>query len=261
MKNLFSLEGKTILLTGGNGHLGIAMLEILCEYGAKVIIASRNKDKNDLLCKSFKTRFGYDVESIFIDLDDINSVNFAVEKVIQVYKRIDVLINNAGYSFGTDLISMTEADWLKGLDGTINGCYRLTKAVLVHMISNGGGKIVNVSSMYGIVAPDVSIYEGNGFYNPANYGVGKAGIIHFTKYVAAVYGKHGINSNCISPGPFPSNKVQLNNEFIDKLITKVPLNRIGNPNDLKGVVLLLASDASGFINGVNIAVDGGWTSW
>jgi gluconate 5-dehydrogenase len=159
------------------------------------------------------------------------------------------------------VLNMTEIYWIKGIDGTINGCYRLTKSVLAHMIRNGGGKIVNVASMYGIVAPDVSIYESNEYYNPANYGVGKAGIIHFTKYVAAVYGKYGINSNSISPGPFPNNKAQLNKDFIDKLIAKVPLNRIGNPNDLKGIILLLASDASGFINGENITVDGGWTSW
>jgi len=156
---------------------------------------------------------------------------------------------------------MTEKQWAKGIDGSINSVFRLSQIVLDHMVERGYGKIVNVSSMYGIVAPDVSIYEGNEFYNPVNYGVGKAGIIQFTKYIAAVYGRHGITCNAISPGPFPSLSVQTNTEFIERLRKKVPLGRIGNPNELKGVIALLASDASSYINGANICIDGGWTVW
>ena len=196
-----------------------------------------------------------------MDISDYATVNQAVENILKKYKKIDVLINNSCYGAGAELLNMSEEEWIKGLDGSINGVFRLTKAVLDSMIKNKYGRIINIASMYGLVAPDVSIYEGNDFYNPANYGAGKAGIIQFTRYVAAAYGKYGITCNAISPGPFPDPKVQGNKKFINNLEKRVPLGRIGKPEDLKGVIALLASDASAFINGANISVDGGWTAW
>ena len=129
------------------------------------------------------------------------------------------------------------------------------------MVKRKYGRIINIASMYGLVAPDVSIYDNNDFYNPANYGVGKAGIIQFTKYIAAVYGKYGVTCNSVSPGPFPNPSVQEHSEFIESLAKKVPLGRIGKPEEIKGVIALLASDASSYINGANITIDGGWTIW
>jgi NAD(P)-dependent dehydrogenase (short-subunit alcohol dehydrogenase family) len=124
------------------------------------------------------------------------------------------------------------------------------------------GSIVNIASMYGVVAPDPELYQGDvSLNNPANYGAGKAAIIQFTKYTAAYYAKYGIRANSISPGSFPNPKVQQNASFIKRLSAKSMLGRVGQPQELQGVVILLASDASSYITGQNICVDGGWTAW
>lgn len=260
-KSIFSLTGRVVLITGGSGHLGTTMSEVLSEFGATLILASRNNKQNLELKQRLEESYENKVEFVYLDISDSTAVLRVVEQILEKYKKIDVLINNSYYGAGAELLVMSEEEWIKGIDGSINGVFRLTKAVLDSMIENKYGKIINIASMYGVVAPDVSIYDGNSYYNPANYGVGKAGIIQFTKYIAAVYGKYGITCNAISPGPFPNPKVQENIEFINALEKKVPLGRIGKPEDLKGVIALLSSDASAYINGANICVDGGWTIW
>ncbi len=261
MNNIFSMKGKVVLITGGSGHLGKKMSEILCEYGATLIIGSRNYKKNLLLRDELADKYNAVVKIINLDISDRENIDKNIEDLICEFGKIDVLINNSYYGAGQELLDMEDLEWNKGIDGSINSCYRITQTVLKHMKMLKNGKIINIASMYGMVAPDVSIYDDNDFYNPANYGVGKAGIIQFTKYIAAVYGKFGITCNAVSPGPFPSEVVQKNNKFIKQLENKVPLNRIGKPEDLMGVILLLASEASNYINGANIKVDGGWTIW
>lgn len=261
MNNIFSMKNKIVLITGGNGHLGKAMSEILCEYGATLVLASRNHEKNLELQNELIKRYECKVKIIELDISNRESITENINSLIDEFGKIDVLINNSYYGAGSELLQMKDSDWDKGIDGSINSCYRMTQSVLKYMKEKKYGKIINIASMYGIVAPDVSIYEDNNFYNPANYGVGKAGIIQFTKYIAAVYGKIGITCNSISPGPFPNINVQEDTKFIESLSKRVPLNRIGSPDDLKGITLLLASDASNYINGANIPVDGGWTIW
>ena len=156
---------------------------------------------------------------------------------------------------------MTVEDWQYGIEGTINGVFRCTKAVLPIMKKNNSGSIINISSMYGIVSPDPSIYENNNFNNPPSYGAGKAAIIQFTRYSACYLSKNGIRVNAISPGPFPNQDVQKNHDFISKLEKKTPIGRIGHPNEIKGAIVFLASNASSYVTGENIHVDGGWTSW
>lgn len=258
---IFNLKNSIIFLTGPNGHLGTAMAEILAENQATLILASRNYEKNVALAQRLTQAYGNINFPCICDVENETSVIDAVDSVISQFGKIDVLINNAAYSKGTLLHQMSQEEWQKGIDGSVTTVFRCIKAIIPNMILNKLGKIINVSSMYGIVAPDVSIYKNNSFYNPVNYGVGKAGVIQLTKYVASVYGQSGITCNCISPGPFPNQVVQKDKEFIDILSKKNPLGRIGTPEDIKGVVLLLASQASNFINGANIVVDGGWTIW
>ncbi|EAY31998.1 bacilysin biosynthesis oxidoreductase BacC [Microscilla marina ATCC 23134] len=125
----------------------------------------------------------------------------------------------------------------------------------------GQGKIINVSSMYGMVAPDFSVYQNNDFLNPPHYGAAKAGVLQITRYFAAYLGKDNILVNAITPGAFPSPAVQENQEFINSLSSKSPLGRIGKPEELQGAFVFLASNASSFMTGQNIVVDGGWTAW
>lgn len=265
MRNLFDLQDKIILITGGNGHLGRAMCHALAEYGATLILASRNNEKNKELCSEL-TKF-YDNHNIALELDleDKESVIPKIEKLIEKYGRIDVLINNSYYGLSGKFHEMDYNSWDRGIEGSVGTVFLCTKAVIKEMLKNKKGKIINIASMYGINAPNVDeLYEGDlceKYYNPINYGVGKAGIIQFTKYIAAVYGKGGITCNCISPGTFPSLEVQKNKMFIQRLAKKVPLGRIGRPEELKGSIVFLCSDSSNYINGHNLVVDGGWTIW
>lgn len=262
LQELFDLHNKTVVITGGAGYLGSAMSEVLVAYGAKLYIMGRDHKKN----KEFadKLREEYDLgkcESVTFDIDNKDSIEAAINKIIKKEECIDVLINNAAYSCSRPLHEYTDDEWERGINGTINGVYRVTKCVLPYMMGAKKGNIINIASMYGMVAPDMSIYGNSGQNNPANYGAGKAAIIQLTKYIASVYARYGIRANAISPGPFPNENVQKNKDFINNLCSKNPMNRIGVPRDLQGIILYLASDASSYTNGQNIAVDGGWTAW
>ena len=258
---MLNMKEKIVLITGGSGWLGTAMCEALAEFGATLIIGSRNYEKNLRLSEELRKKFKNSNYPQKLDVSNSENIKENMSEIIDKFGKIDVLINNAMYLAGKKFTLMTDEEWYKGLDGCINTVYRCTREVLPYMLNKKSGKIINISSMYGIVSPDVSIYDNNDFYNPANYGTGKAAIIQFTRYIAAVYGKSGINSNSISPGPFPNERVKKDKEFVKKLENKVPLKRIGHPDDLKGIILLLASDASNYINGANFVVDGGWTIW
>jgi gluconate 5-dehydrogenase len=259
LKRMLDLNEKVILIIGGAGHLGSGMSEALSEFGATLIIADIDQEKNKSLSQDLTKRYENEIVPVKLDTSSLSNINEIVSGIVDKYKKIDVLINSAYFGSGRDLISMKESDWNLGIDGSINSVYRSTKIVLPYMIERKYGKIINIASMYGIVAPDVSIYDNNDYYNPANYGAGKAAVIQFTKYIASVYGEYNINCNSISPGPFPNKEVQKNKEFVKSLKSRVPLGRIGEPNELKGILVLLSSDASSFINGANIIVDGGWT--
>ena len=261
--SLFSLAGKTVVITGGAGHLGSAMSEALAAAGANLFVMGYSEEKNAKKAAELKKRYNLRIcESITFDLSDTSSAKKAVAAIIEKTGRLDVLINNATYtSPATVLEEYTDEGWCKAIEGTINGVARMIRLVLPQMLAQGNGNIINIGSMYGMVAPNMEIYGTSGQNNPANYGAGKAAIIQLTKYVACVYGGRGIRANSVSPGPFPAPAVQENQEFIAQLSRKNPLGRIGRPEDLRGIIVYLASDASAYTNGQNIAVDGGWTAW
>ncbi|WJX02533.1 SDR family NAD(P)-dependent oxidoreductase [Priestia aryabhattai] len=261
INKLFNLKGKVIVVTGGAGYLGKAISEAMIEAGATVYIVSSNEEKckklaSDLSAGNFKLCRG-----MRLDICDNSSIKNCFSKIVEETGKIDVLINNASFSVPSNIESMSEENWLKGLDGTINGVFRCTKAVLPLMINQNGGVIINISSMYGSVSPNPDIYSDGVPNNPANYGAGKGAINQFTRYIACHYGKYGIRVNAVSPGPFPNEEVQKNKKFIEQLKNKNPLKKIGKPEDLKGVVIFLASSASSYVTGENISVDGGWTAW
>ena len=239
------------------------MSDALASYGADLFILGQNTQKNKDKAEELKLKYACPVcESYPFDMADMEMIEDTFQSIREKTGKIDVLINNA-YYMGTSqkLEDYTTDDWNKGIDGTLNSVFRVTQAVLPYMLQQKSGNIINIASMYGIVSSDMSIYGDSGENNPANYGVGKAAVVHFTKYVACVYGEKGIRSNAVSPGPFPNKETQQMEGFIHNLEKKVPMKRIGNPEDLKGIIVFLASDSSNYINGQNIAVDGGWTAW
>lgn len=259
---MFDLKGRVAIVTGGAGYLGTAISEVLAQYGASLVIASRNIEKCKEVSLALADKYGIWARGMELDTSSEASVTRCMMAVQSERGSIDILVNNASSgkpSIGIETVS--ESDWLKGIDGTINGVFRCTKAVVPHMRKNKRGVIINISSMYGIVSPDYRIYGDSGYNNPPDYGAGKAAIIQFTKYSACHLASDGIRVNAISPGPFPSAEVQNNKAFIMNLENRLPLKRIGKPDDLKGAVVFLASDASSYVTGQNIIVDGGWTVW
>ena len=259
---LFDLAGKTIVITGGAGHLGMAMSEALASFHANVWIASRDIKKCECFADRLNQKYGGSCKGIGVDISSKESIHLCVKGVIEAEGKIDVLVNNAAYSVAGYFEDLTEELWSKAIDGTLNSVFRMCSAVIPKMIQQGGGNIINIASMYGLVSPDPRIYRGEvKFNNPACYGAGKAAILQLTRYLAGYYGQYGIRCNSISPGPFPSRLVQETNWFIDNLAERTMLKRIGQPDDLAGTLILLASDASAYITGANICVDGGWTAW
>lgn len=254
--NLFSLENKHILITGGYGYLGKSICQGLVAQKATVWVLGRSQ-------KKFDEAFAKE-EHIFFKETDVastESIRQSFEYIATQTNTIDVLINNAFYSKGQNPETMADDDWSTGVDGALNSVYRCIREIIPYFKQQGQGKIINVSSMYGMVAPDFKVYENNDFLNPPHYGAAKAGVLQLTRYFAAYLGKHNVLVNAVTPGAFPSAQVQQNQEFIDALAAKTPLGRIGKPEELQGAFAFLASDASSFMTGQNIVVDGGWTAW
>jgi gluconate 5-dehydrogenase len=249
------VDNKVIIVTGGYGYLGKGIVENLVSHGAVVIVAARDPYKFDEIFNKVEN-----IHFINFDIGDTDSIKVGFQKVINSFGKIDVIINNAFFLEGNSPESMSDIEWENGIDGTLSSVFRTIREIIPYFKIQNQGKIINVSSQYGIVAPDFSIYENNlEFLNPPHYGAAKAGILQLTRYYASYLGGNNIQVNSVTPGAFPSLKVQENVNFINSLKNKTCLNRIGHPKDLGGIFTFLSSNASDFITGQNFVVDGGWT--
>lgn len=254
----FSLKNKVAIVTGGYGYLGKAFVHSLHEAGAKVIVAGRDKHK-------FEAAFP-DASGIYfqyLDISSTESIRHCFADVNCIYGSIDILVNNAIYLSGQFPEEVTDEDLTYSFDGIIGSVYKCIRGVIPYMREQKSGSIVNIASMYGVVVPDFKVYDDNckSNFNPPQYGASKAGVIQLTKFFGEYLIGDNIRVNAISPGPFPSSSVQSNQEFVSRLAQKNPSRRIGDPEDLKGALLFLVSDASKYVVGQNIQVDGGWTIW
>jgi NAD(P)-dependent dehydrogenase (short-subunit alcohol dehydrogenase family) len=256
----FSLKNKVVIVTGGYGHLGKSITESLLHHEASVYVMGRDETK---FSETFQDAIANKSLLYFVsgDVSETESIVNAFQTVFDKEGKIDVLINNAFYSKGQSPENMTDEEWNYCIDGTLSSVFKSIKAIIPFYKKAQQGKIINVSSMYGVVAPQFEIYDDSPeFLNPPHYGAAKAGVIQLTKYYASYLGQFGVNVNTVTPGPFPSEAVQQTAGFVKALESKTSLNRIGKPEDLAGSFVFLASDASNFITGQNIIVDGGWTS-
>ena len=260
LQELFSLQGKTVFITGGAGHLGTAMCEALAELGANIVIGSRDKEKTSSIAKALSEKFSVQVSGVQLDITNPESIDEALLKIEEKHGGLDVLINNAWSGKKNTFESISMDDWKYDIDVCLNGVFYTVKKASPYL-KKTKGVIVNIASMYGHVAPDYKMYVGTDHANPPSYGAAKAGVIQLTKYLGSFLAPEGIRVNAISPGPFPFGDILKNEEFIGTLESKTMLNRIGNPDDLKGIIALLCSDASSYMTGQNICVDGGWAAW
>ena len=263
VKELFSLDGKIAIVTGGRGLYGASITEGLCEAGATVVIASRDAEKCEELAQELRTK-GYDACGMALDLGSDESINKLVAAVIEKYGRIDVLVNNAVDRRNmTSLKNATREKLQDSVSINLNGQLMLSQAVLAHMTKKQSGSIINIGSMRGLDSPHFPFYPEAMQEQPVNYTTEKWAMVGMTKYMAGYYGKFNIRVNCIAPGGFnpglsddPEKK-----KFVDTYIDNCPLRRWANEDDIKGPVVFLASEAANYVTGATLVMDGGWTIW
>ncbi len=260
LEELFSLKGRVALISGGAGYLGTAMCETLAELGAHVVIGSRDETKCQQLATRLQADFGVRSAGIKMDIMDLASIEQALGFTREHFGGLNILINNAWSGKKNTFESIKFEEWKYDIDMCLNSVFATSKLAFP-LLKESKGIILNTSSMYGHVAPDYRLYDGERFANPPSYGAAKAGVIQLTKYLASFLSPHQIRVNAISPGPFPFPETRVHTEFVDRLKAKTMLGRLGDPDDLKGTVALLCSDASKYMTGQNICVDGGWAAW
>lgn len=260
---LFSLQGKTALITGATGYLGRAMSFALAEAGAHVLVNSRSHHRCTELVEEI-TSAGYSASCAVFDITSEEAVGTFFTS--HQDSQLNIIINNAYLGSSGNIEGAGANSYQQSYEVSVVASHNILRYGLPSLRKAvkqaGEASVINISSMYAMVSPDQNIYESAESVNPPFYGAAKAALQQWTRYAACEFGKEGIRVNAISPGAFPSDDVQnINPTFIRRLENKVPLGRIGMANELKGPVLFLASPASSYINGANIVVDGGWTCW
>lgn len=253
----FSLKDRVAIVTGGAGAgYGAQITTALAEAGAHVVVTSRVAQKAERVAEELRGR-GLSVSGEPLEVSNEWSVSELVSCVLGNHKRIDILVNNAAECCTDPLETVRVEDWNRVLAANITGTMLLSRAVAPAMRERGAGVVINVSSIYGLVSPDPRIYGRSGLNSPLVYGATKAAILQMTRYLA-VHWAPVIRVNAITPGGLFADQ---DPEFARAYEERTPLRRMAGPDDLKGVVLLLASEASAFVTGQNFVVDGGWTAW
>lgn len=257
---LLDLTGKVAIVTGAAGWLGSAMSRALAEAGATLVVTSREEAKAQEFAATLP---GSGHIGLALSQEDTDQIPAFVAEVVEKLGRVDVLVNNAYGTTAPTIDSATAEDFDRAYHAGVTAYFFLARAVADHLRSrNAPGSIINIASMYGVVASYPDAYTGLPINSPPNYHGLKGGLIHLTRHLAVYWAKDRVRVNAISPGAFPSPRVRGSQpEFIERLNGKVPLGRMGEPEELKGLVVLLASDAGNYITGQNILVDGGWTAW
>ncbi len=256
--NIFSLESKDIWVFGGAGYLGQTTVKLLLESGARVLCADLGNRADQLAASLNHERF----TPATLDVRNEREMNEFVDNSINKRGVPQGLVILTYGSTSKHFEDLTGQDFDEVNHAGLTATFLLVRKIGTVMEKAGRGNIVLFSSMYGSVSPDPRVYELPMNVNPIEYGVGKAGIVQMTKYLAVHWAKRGVRCNCISPGPFPNPAVQKKEPaFIGRLAQKVPMGRVGKPEEVAGTVTFLLTDAAGYITGQNIFVDGGWTIW
>lgn len=257
---LFSLKGKKIVITGGCGYLGCEIVKGLLDFGAEIAIVDYKINRELFSIHPCISQISF----YECNLNNTSSIKNTLKKAAGTEEVIDVLITlaaNLGAGILNDVETMDDAYWEKGIDGTVGYTFRTIRESIPYMKKSTSGSIINIGSLYAVGAPDPRTYLDTPFSSTPNYGAGKAATVELTKFCAAYLAKYTIRVNSVSPGSFPHPDVQKNELFKNRLSDKTMLGRIGYPKDLVGVMVFLASEASAYITGTNIMVDGGQTAW
>lgn len=265
---LFSLEGRVAIVTGALGLLGKNHVRALIGAGASVVVT----DVDDARCKGFAVELGPKALGVGANITKRESVEALLRATLDRFGHVDVLVNNAAINdmfesptAGAELSKFENYPlelWQKSLDVNVTGTFLCCQVIGAEMAKRGKGSIINVASTYGIVAPDQSIYRkpdgSQSFYKSASYPATKGAVISLTRFIAAYWGEKGVRCNCISPGGVENGQDEY---FIQNYSKKTPLGRMSKPTELAGALVFLAGDASSYVTGSNVVVDGGWTAW
>lgn len=255
---LFDLSQRVVWIPGGGGYLGAVISRGLAELGARVVVGGRPGGSWATVAETLSAE-ELDCSGLAVDVSDESSVKASLDSILEMHGQLDACVNLAAFSTGAPYSTMTVEEWSEGLRVTGTGSFIVGRAC--GEIMKPGGSIVHFSSMYGQVSPDPRAYPSGVSVNPPDYGFAKAGIEQLVRYQAVALAPLGIRVNAVAPGPFPSPRAQQNGAFIRNLEQRVPLARVGRPSELLGPVALLCSNASSYMTGTTIQVDGGWTAW
>lgn len=240
---------RIVVVTGGSGLLGREMVSHL--LSKQYLVCNFDKVSSDTDHK--------DYHYYQVDLTLEESINASVQKVIEEHGNLHGLVNNAyprTKDWGLPFEEIPLDSWRSNIDMQLNSVFWITQQVLKHFQLKTYGSIVNIASIYGVVGNDISLYEGTPIFPPAAYSAIKGGLVNFTRYLASSFGKYNVRINCVSPGGIFNHQ---DTQFVRRYEARVPMRRMGNPDDISPAVAFLLSDESGYITGQNLIVDGGWT--
>jgi NAD(P)-dependent dehydrogenase (short-subunit alcohol dehydrogenase family) len=254
--DLFRLDGKTAVVTGGGRGLGQYMAEALSDAGASVVLCSRKREPLDEVKAEIEERGGKAL-ALACDVTDPEDVNKTVAETEEAFGAIDILVNNSGATWGAPAEEMPLEKFDQVVRVNVRGTFLMSQAVGRRMIERGeAGRIINLSSVAGIVGGDPA------YMQTVGYNTSKGAVISMTRDLATSWARYGINVNAIAPGWFPTKMSGgLIEQFEEKMLEDIPMHRFGNPEDLKGVVVFLASPAAAYMTGQTVVVDGGATVW
>jgi NAD(P)-dependent dehydrogenase (short-subunit alcohol dehydrogenase family) len=263
LRELGSLKGRVAVITGGAGKIGEAFAEALGESGATICIFDVAGEAANERAIQINQRYAVPASAFAANVSREDSVQAAVSSAVEQFDGIHILINNAAYpkldlpNDGLEVETQSLSHWKANLDVMLTGAFLMTRACAPYLRRGGHGSVINVASIYGLLGPDMRLYDGTEMGNPAHYAAAKGGIVQLTRYWATTLAPE-VRVNCIAPGGVWRQQPE---SFHERYKSRTPLGRMATEEDLKGAVAYLSSDLSAYVTGQVLAVDGGWTAW
>lgn len=264
LKQLMNLQGRVALIAGGAGHIGSAMAEALAELGASIAVADIDSKGCADCADQLKSSYQVEAVPLIVDLADEAALRAVPKAVADHFGRLDILVHSAAWVGTTQtpgwvvpFDEQTVSAWNQAMRVNLTSAFILAQAAKPALVASGHGSMILVSSIYGLVSPDMRMYDGTSMGNPVGYGVSKGGLLQLTRYLSTLLAPN-VRVNAISPGGVWRGQPEI---FVERYQERTPLRRMATEADLKGAAAYLASDLSAYVTGHDLVIDGGWTAW